>query len=235
MSVCSLRWFAEDMVNVGRWLVRETTDEVHARFWKALERLDTAVQPSHVRRGWDGMLAEEAVERVRAEARGDTEVVEPPVGRCPNEGRMCNCTGECLSYNTVSAPSVAWNGPTGVEAPPPLPPPVGPPPNELADPIAEVLAEHRLDFAREPWVYGCTCGEGFNCMDDHEAHQAHFIAERIEKATPPTPFTHGDLIEAEHIAMFYAAEFCMDGGAEQARIRALATRLGDAGHAEPTP
>ena len=78
MSVCSLRWFAEDVLSVGRWLVRETTDEVHSRFWKALERIDTRLQPSHVRRAWDGMLAEEAVERVRAEAQGVTEVVEAP-------------------------------------------------------------------------------------------------------------------------------------------------------------
>ncbi len=78
MSICSLRWFAEDMVNVGRWLVRETADEVHARFWKALERLDTHVQPSHVRRAWDGMLAEEQVARVHAEAVGVTECVEEP-------------------------------------------------------------------------------------------------------------------------------------------------------------
>lgn len=80
-------------MNVGRWLVRETTDEVHARFWKALERLDTAMQPSHVRRGWDGMLAEEAVERVRAEAAGLTECVEPPQPYLPliGEYRCVNC------------------------------------------------------------------------------------------------------------------------------------------------
>ena len=149
MSVCSLRWLAEDVLSVGRWLVRETADEVHARFWKAVERLDTHLQPPHVRRAWDGMLAEEAVERVRAEARGDTEAVEPPkVSVCAKCGTTLGeiacvsdmvdgmfCSDRCRKVAEVraalkedSVAASATDGPTGGEAPPPLPPPVGPPP-----------------------------------------------------------------------------------------------------------
>ncbi len=119
MSVCSLRWFAEDIANVGKWLVRETTDEVHARFWKAVERLDTHVQPSHVRRGWDGMLAEEAVERVRAEAQGVTECVEAPDYR-GDADRMSAAyvPGSFAASAPVPPPEVADEGEEGLEATP---------------------------------------------------------------------------------------------------------------------
>ena len=60
------------------------------------------------------------------------------------------------------------------------------------------------------------------------------IAERIEKATPPAPFTHGDLIEASKLIHAYS-ERMEAYGAWMFRARELANRLADAGHADPTP
>lgn len=201
MSVCSLRWFAEDMLlPAAKWLVRETADEVHSRFWKALERLDTAVQPSHVRRAWDGMLAEEDVERVRAEAQGVTEVVEPPkVSVCAKCGTTLGeiacvsdmvdgmfCSDRCRKVAEVraalkedSVAASATDGPTGVEAPPPLPPPVGPPPGALVDAVVDVLEKHDAARENENGI-GCDeCGEYFDDWTYWRTHLALLILERV--------------------------------------------------------
>lgn len=60
-------------------------------------------------------------------------------------------------------------------------------------------------------------------------------AQELTATTPPAPFTFGDLMEAEAIIAFYADEFAMKGSAEHKRLKALATRLGDAGDADPNP
>lgn len=245
MSICSLRWFAEDMVNVGRWLVRETADEVHARFWKALERLDTHVQPSHVRRAWDGMLAEEAVERVRAEIAGLTECVEPPKDHVPSQD--C-CTFHDVAYFDVDDEPLTYSTPVSFAASAPVPPPEvadeGPSvvehspapteghPNELVELIDEVLADHvpkhPSGFNPDgtgrtacPHHYRNEIGRDFPDWAGWRDHVAPLIAERIEKAAPPVAFS--DLSEAAYIISHRAQNASTDR--ERARLESLALRL----------
>ena len=110
----------------------------------------------------------------------------------------------------------------------------------LVDLIAEVLADHLATLSIFNGQVRCFSPDAreshFECSSPAEwrAHVAPLIAERIEKATPPAPFTHGDLIEASKLIHAYS-ERMEAYGAWMFRARELANRLADAGHADPTP
>lgn len=75
-------------MKLGRWLVRESRDELHSRFWKAVEGVDSRLAPKHVQRGWDAVLAEEEASREVWEPGEasllswgvDGATTEPPLG-----------------------------------------------------------------------------------------------------------------------------------------------------------
>ncbi|KWX66847.1 hypothetical protein [Mycobacterium sp. NAZ190054] len=88
-------------------------------------------------------------------------------------------------------------------------------PNGLAGLIDGVLAEH---VGPEWWIDTVSRG----------------VAERIEKATPPAPFTFGDLAEAARIVRNHATRTTTTWS-EHGRLIALANRLDDAADADPNP
>lgn len=164
-------------------------------------------------------------------------------GQLPQEKAPAGVTadsGTAPVGHPDSAASATADSPAGAEIPPDQPPaPAGHPPAELVELIVEVLAEHHpVKIAEDHLVcsdgaLGCGAGP-WTSRGQWRAHVAPLIAERIEKAAPPAPFTHGDLIEAAKL--IHAHSERMEAyGAWMFRARELANRLADAGHADPTP
>jgi len=63
-SIRAVTFIAKDAVAVAKWAVSEALDE-----------LDAWLTPAHIERG---VLAADADDRIRAEASGEAECVEPP-------------------------------------------------------------------------------------------------------------------------------------------------------------
>lgn len=117
--------------------------------------------------------------------------------------------------------------------------------HELVDLIAEVLDAHEGHWNRDAAMYECLergddADRGFRLVtvgDDYQGwlrHVAPLIAERIEKATPPAPFTFGDLAEAARIVEWFRDKTAQTA-VESIRLRALANRLVAAADADPNP
>lgn len=222
MSVCSLRWFAEDVVKVARWVVREAFDEIDAR-----------LTPKHVQQGWDGFLAEE--EAVRDSWEPGELRHRLYCNRCGggywtpehNCGRDRSSEPPHLSWGvdgatnpSVSVAAAATDTPAPVEtsspsagadpagAPPPAP--AGSP--NLADLIDEVLAEHFYFYSESGQgpIAECLDPMGNRCAQflsahlgsvNWRAHVAPLIAERIEKATLPAESTEYTFPAIDHEAV----------------------------------
>ena len=107
----------------------------------------------------------------------------------------------------------------------------------LRIPSVSAKSEHNPDTRQAAeWLRDRMEGAGLEAEEamDLVRTSNDLIAERIEKATPPAPFTHGDLIEASKLIHAYS-ERMEAYGAWMFRARELANRLADAGHADPTP
>lgn len=119
-------------------------------------------------------------------------------------------------------------------------------PTELGELIAEVLDQHYP----QPRGFNRDGTQHIRCMQDNRTacRRAHLVAdwqgwrehvaematERIQRATPPAPFTHGDLSEAAQIVS-NAARNSTTTWDEYHRLTALARRLADASDADPNP
>lgn len=137
------------------------------------------------------------------------------------------------------APAVsadAEHGPAGVRVPPSTPPAGRT--AELAALIAEVLSEHvAYDYAgRVECEHRATMGMTlFDCWASWRQHMSWHIADRIKKATPPAPFTFGDLTWAAGVIRAYLALGPIEDARERIKLRELSDRLADAGIADPNP
>lgn len=126
--------------------------------------------------------------------------------------------------------------PTGDDDPADVPPSVGSTNFDLASLIVEALDDHQLNCARADWAYGCDCGEGFNCLADHQNHVADEIAERIESNCTSVDFTRGDLARAAAYIHAYRGHLAAFGGDNiHPEMRELADRLAAAAQASTTP
>lgn len=156
-----------------------------------------------------------------ADAEAETEVLDPQwqmygpgTFEIADAATLLDPTASAVVDPSPAIPPVGGDDPAA--STPPVQDAAGSTNSELVDLIAEVLHD---------------------CRGMSSNSQARKVAERIEKATPPAGFTHGDLVRAATIIRNYADGYSFAGEQRVAQLELhdLANRLADAGHADPTP
>lgn len=250
MNLRELGYLAEDVVKVGKWLVREVLDE-----------LDSRLAPRHVQRGWDAVLAEEEASREVWEpgeasllSWGVDGATTLPYSPLWDEYLCSNCGLYRGEHTLAQGGDVAVDGDmlcpkqfTRFEAMPGssrcskfygVEPSVSPVASAADVPPSVAVGEGPSEVCGDP----PPPSEGLPLADliaevlaePWREHVAEVSAERIANAIP-AGVQRGDLIHAAGVVKAYLALGPLEDRTERDYLRALADRLADAGRPAFTP